>query len=104
MIYRLHCSIGNTVGLDDYLAYSEIDADGYWCRYLEFRADGRSLRYSTENAADHLGVLPEGVWDESEASKKEYGPVIIVSEELFNTIWNATRCSNDSFHETKGEK
>ncbi|WP_052574101.1 hypothetical protein [Haloferula sp. BvORR071] len=95
MIYRLECSSGNIHGLDEYVSYSEIGADGYWLRYLEFRADGSALRYTTQHPADHLGILPEGVWDEVEASKAEYGTVTPISRALFESVWSASHCMND---------
>ncbi len=95
MIYRLYSSSGNTLGLDECVSYSEIGDDGYWTRHIEMNADGTALRYTTARAADRHGVLPEGQWDEEEASKPEYGKVIIMSQELFEAVWSATRCLND---------
>jgi len=46
MIYRLNCSSGNTLGVEEYISYSEIGPTGAWHRYLEIRADGKTLRYS----------------------------------------------------------
>ena len=40
MLYRLYSSVGNSVGVDPYLGYSEIGDDGYWSRYIEFLPDG----------------------------------------------------------------
>ena len=81
MIYRLCCSSGNTIGIDEYVSYSEIDSESkLWCRYLEIRADGAAVRYSTEHPADSMGVLPEGEWDEAEVKKAEYGITHCISE------------------------
>jgi hypothetical protein len=94
MLYRLYCSSGNTVGVDEYVCYSEIGVDGYWLRYIEIKADGTAVRYRTDHAADSLGTLPDGQWDETEASKKEYGVVTAISKELFESLWIVTRCGN----------
>ncbi|MBB6096441.1 hypothetical protein HNQ60_005363 [Povalibacter uvarum] len=94
MKYLLCCSAGNTVGIDEYVSYSEIDEEGYWCRYLEINANGRALRYSTDRAADKFGVLPEGKWDEAEGSKSEYGVGCHISRELFDAAWQSVRCIN----------
>ena len=94
MIHRLYCSSGNSLGITDYLGYSEIGEDGHWIRYVESRADGTALRYSEALPADGLGVLPEGRWDETEASKREYGTVAAISAELFDAVWATTRCAN----------
>ena len=59
MKYRLYSSSGNTVGVDDYLGYSEIDADGYWSRYLEVKSDGAAYKHSRNHTADEFGILPE---------------------------------------------
>lgn len=96
MIYHVYSSFGNTVGVDDYLGYFEIGDDGYCCRYLEIRGDGVALRYSTSHAADELGVLPEGPWDEEEGGKEEYGRLVPISRDLFEAVWSVTRCVNDS--------
>ncbi len=96
MIYRLYCSSGNTVGIDEYVSYSEIGDDGYWLRYVEIKADGTALRYDTERAADTFGVLPEGMWNEEEASKPEYGATTAISPGLFEAVWATTRCVNGS--------
>ncbi|WAC73756.1 hypothetical protein OU995_03165 [Roseateles sp. SL47] len=96
MLYRLYCSSGNTVGIDEFLCYSEIEADGHWLRYVEVRADGTALRYDREHAADTFGVLPEGQWDELEASQVEFGTVSAISAGLFEAIWRTTRCVNVS--------
>jgi hypothetical protein len=95
MMYRLYCSSGNTVGIDEYISYSEIGPDGYWLRYVEIKAGAGILRYSHDHAADAHGVLPEGKWDEDEASKSEYGIVAAISGELFETVWAATRGMNE---------
>jgi len=94
MLYLLYCSSGNTLGIDEYVCYSEIGGDGYWVRYVEIKADGTALRYSMEHVADELGVLPEGKWDEAEASKPEYGVVRQVSAQLFEAVWSATQVAN----------
>jgi len=94
MEFRLYSSTGNTVGVDDHLGYSELDADGYWSRYLEIRADGSAYRYSRSHAADAFGVLPEGTWGDSQASKPGYGAVAEISQALFEAVWARTRCDN----------
>lgn len=52
MLYRLYSTIGNTRGLEDYLAYFEIDLDGYFTRYLEIHSNGLAYRYTRDLAAD----------------------------------------------------
>ncbi|MFG6485365.1 hypothetical protein ACG04R_01705 [Roseateles sp. BYS78W] len=94
MNYRLYCSSGNTVGVDEYVSYAEIDADGYYVRYLEINSNGTALRYTETHAADHLGILPEGPWDDAEASKPEYGHYFVISAQLFESVWAATRAVN----------
>lgn len=94
MIHRLYCSNGNTRQIDEYLGYSEIGEDGQWVRYVEIRADGTAVRYSEAHPADVHGVLPEGRWDETEASRREYGTVTAISPELFDAVWATTRCTN----------
>jgi len=94
MKYLLCCSSRNTVGIDEYVSYSEIDEDGYWCRYLEINAKGTALRYSTDHAADKFGVLPEGKWNEAEGAKPEYGVSRHISRELFDAVWRSVRCAN----------
>jgi len=96
MFYRLYCSSGNTVGVDEYVCYSEIGADGLWVRYVEIRSDGKALRYDQKHAADEYGVLPEGEWQEAEASLREFGTVSSISTELFEAVWSATRCINEA--------
>jgi len=44
MLYRLYSSTGNTVGLKKYFGYFEIDADGYFTRYLEINSNGLAYR------------------------------------------------------------
>ena len=44
MKHYLYCSSGNTVGLDEYLGFFEIDEDGYCTRYLEIRSDNGRAR------------------------------------------------------------
>lgn len=94
MIYWLYCSSGNTAGIDEYVCYSEISEDGYWNRYVEIRADGAALRYNRIRAADSFGVLPEGTWNESESSLREYGTVSAISSSLFEAVWLVTNCAN----------
>ena len=94
MLYRLHCTTNNSVGLEEYLSYSEIDDEGYWSRYLEIRADGTVLRYSTDKEADRFGILPEGLWNEAEAKNEKYGIVTAISVELFEAIWAKTDYDN----------
>jgi hypothetical protein len=91
MIYFLYCSSGNTVGIEEYLCYSEVSEDGYWLRYIEIKADGTVLKYSEEHKADHHGMLPEGKWEEAEASKSKYGVIRKISRQLFEAVWAATR-------------
>jgi hypothetical protein len=95
MLYRLYCSSENTLGVDEYVCYSEIGADDSWVRYVEIKSDGTALRYDREHAADQYGVLPEGEWEEEEATKREYGIVATISADLFQAIWSVTRCVND---------
>lgn len=95
MLYRLYCSSGNTLGVDEYVCYSEIGADGTWVRYVEVKSDGTALRYDRERAADEYGVLPEGEWEEAEATKREYGIVATISADLFQAVWSVTHCVND---------
>lgn len=94
MHHLLYCSSGNRLGIPEYLGYSEIGDDGYWVRYVEVRVDGTALRYSTGHSADAYGVLPEGQWDQKEASKAEYGAVTTISAKLFEAVWSTTRCIN----------
>lgn len=95
MRYRLYCSSGNSVGVVEYLCYSEIGPDSHVVRYIEVRADGAALRYSEAHPADSHGELPVGVWEEAEAIKPEYGTVAAISAQLFEAIWSTTRCLND---------
>lgn len=95
MLYSLYCSSGNKVGVDEYVCYSEIGADGLWVRYIEIRSDGKTLRYDLEHPADQYGMLPEGEWQEAEASLSEFGTVSRISAELFEAVWSATRCINE---------
>lgn len=95
MIYRLYCSSGNTVGLDEYVSYSEIGADGFWVRHVEIKADGTARRYSASHSADESGALPEGQWDAKEAAKPKYGLVVEISGHLFEAVWRATRATQD---------
>jgi hypothetical protein len=95
MLYRLYCSSGNAVGIKEYVGYFEIGDDGYTNRYIEIRTDGTAVRYSVAQPADRLGILPEGVWDETEASRNKYGILTGISKELFEAVWVVTQCSND---------
>jgi len=95
MIYRLNCSSGNTLGVEEYISYSEIDGTGAWRRYLEIRADGKALRYSASHLQDHWGMLPDGVWVESEATKPRCGVNLPISKELFESAWFSARCVNE---------
>lgn len=94
MLYVLYSSVGNTEGIEDYLAYSEIDDEGYFSRHIEIRSDGTALRYTEDLAADTYGQLPEGLWDATEASKTEYGIVFPITESLFSAVWQFTKCKN----------
>ncbi|MDP9919047.1 hypothetical protein J2W24_004716 [Variovorax boronicumulans] len=95
MLHRLYCSSGNTVGVGEYVCYSEIGADGSWVRYVEIKADGTALRYDTERAADQYEILPEGKWDEAESTMSEHGAVAAIPAKLFQAIRSVTRCIND---------
>jgi hypothetical protein len=94
MNHRLYCSSGNDLGIAEFVSYSELGDDGRWIRYVEIKADGTALRYSEALPADRHGVLPEGRWDETEASKPEYGTVTAISAELFEAVWTTTLCTN----------
>ena len=94
MKFRLCSTTGNTVGVDNYLGFSEIDDFGYWSRYIEINSNGSAYRYSRDHVADEYGILPEGLWDENEASKVEYGTVSVISAELFENVWARTKCDN----------
>jgi len=94
MHYKLYCSSGNSHGVEEYVSYFEIDDSGYSVRYIEVKADGSAFRYSTDHPADGYGVLPEGVWNEPEASKNEHGTVVSISAELFEAVWSTTVCAN----------
>ncbi len=96
MFYRLYCSSGNTLEVEEYVCYSELDDDGHWLRYVEITACGKALRYSREHLADGHGVLPEGVWDDQEMTAGEYGTVTPISNRLLEAVWSATRCINDA--------
>ncbi|MDR7331197.1 hypothetical protein [Roseateles asaccharophilus] len=95
MFHRLYCSSGNTLEVEEYVCYSELDDDGYWMRYVEITADGKALRYSREHLADSHGVLPEGTWDDQETAAREYGTMTPITDRLFEAVWAATRCVND---------
>jgi hypothetical protein len=101
MLYRLYCSSGNTLGVDEYVCYSEIGADDTWVRYVEIKSDGTALRYDRAHAADRYGVLPEGKWEEEELTKTEYGIVATISADLFQSVWSVTRCANDDGGQSK---
>ena len=89
MIYRLNCSSGNTIGVEEYISYSEIDDTGAWRRYLEIRADDTVHRYNTVYVSARFGELPDGVWIEAEAVKPEYGVNCAISKELFESAWRS---------------
>lgn len=91
MKHYLYCSSGNSHGLDEYIAFFEIAEDGYCTRYLEIPSVGMARMYTEENPADQYGVLPEGPWDAQEATKREYGTLSDISEQLFNNTWNSIR-------------
>lgn len=95
MKHYLYCSSGNTVGLDEYLGFFEIDEDGYCIRYLEIRSDGRALRYTEQDPADEFGVLPEKTWDEQAMAEPELGILKYISKGLFDSTWHATHCCNN---------
>ena len=94
MLYRLYSTTGNTCGLKEYLGYFEIDLDGYVTRYLEINSNGLAYRYTRDHPADEFGALPEGVWDETEASQAEYGSMALITAALFAAVWARTRCVN----------
>ena len=93
--FVLYSTVGNLQGVDEYLGYSELDAQGYWIRYIEIRSDGTAVRYSESHAADSHGVLPEGQWPGDEIAL-EFGPVMQITQALFETIWCRTTCVNVS--------
>lgn len=95
MLYRLYSSTGNTRGLHDFLGYLEIDLDDHFTRYLEIRSTGLAYRYTRDHPADQFGALPEGVWNETETSKAEYGVLAPITASLFATVWMRTRCDNE---------
>jgi hypothetical protein len=94
MLYRLYSSTGNTRGLDDHLGYFEIDVDGLFTRYLEINSNGSAYRYTRDHPADEFGALPEGVWDEVESSKADYGLLAPITAALFAAVWARTHCDN----------
>ena len=94
MLYVLYSFVGNSQGIEEYLAYSEIDEEGYWLRHLEIRADGRALRYTAELPADIYGQLPEGCWEPGESTRREYGTVAPITKALFYAVWSLTKCEN----------
>lgn len=94
MLYRIYSSTGNTHGLDDYLGYFEIDLDGYFTRSLEIHSNGLAYRYTRDHPADEFGALPEGVWNETDASKAELGTLAPITASLFAAVWARTRCDN----------
>jgi hypothetical protein len=95
MFYYLYSSVGNSVDINEYLGYFEIDSNKFWSRYLEIQSNGVTLKYSKVHSADSFGRLPEGVWNEVEASKSEYGILVPITSELFEAIWSKTICNND---------
>ena len=95
MLYRIYSSTGNTRGLENYVAYFEVDTDGYFTRYLEINSNGLAYRYTRDHPADKFGALPEGVWEEAEASKAEFGMIAPITASLFAAVWARTRCDND---------
>lgn len=95
MKYYLYCSAGNTVGLNEYLGFFEIAADGYCARYLEIQSGGDALRYTELAPSDKFGILPEGPWNEGEAAKPAYGTLTCIEAGLFETAWKAVECRND---------
>lgn len=94
MLYRLYSSTGNTRGVKEHIACFEIDVDGYFTRYLEINSNGLAFRYTRDHAADEFGALPEGIWNEAEASRAERGMVAPITASLFAAIWARTRCDN----------
>ena len=94
MKHRLYSSTGNTLGVESYLGFFEIDADGYVCRYIEIRSDGTALRYCETFSADGFGQLPEGPIDETEIAQAEYGVFAPITAEIFEVVWRNTICQN----------
>ena len=95
MIHRLYCSSGNTVGVHEYIGVFEIDPSDHCTRYVEIKADGTVLRYDLNHDADAFGQLPEGRWEEIEASKQMYGTYIAISSSLFESVWSAVHGANE---------
>ena len=98
MRYYLYSSTGNTLGIDPYIGYFQIGDDGFCKRYIELNAGGIALRYTEERSADIYGQLPEGNWSDNdpEMSKKAYGVITPITEDLFETAWTSTRCTNEN--------
>ena len=97
MVHFLYCSSGNTVGLDEYVGWFEVnEVEDLVHRYLEIRHDGTCLRYTEEHAADEFGVLPEGRWSEAASTigDREYGHLARVSARLFEAAWESTKAVN----------
>jgi hypothetical protein len=94
MLYRIYSSTGNTRGLKDYIAYLEIDVDGYFTRYLKISSNGMACRYTRDHPIDKFGSLPEGAWDELAASKAENGMLAPITAAMFSAVWARTRCDN----------
>ncbi len=95
MKYLLSNTCKNTCGIDLFIAYYEIDLEGYCARSLVFSSNGSVFRYTLEHEADQFGQLPEGIFEPSEYSKSVYGSTTEITAELFNTVWAHT--TSDTF-------
>lgn len=86
MKYCIYSSEGNTESLESYLAFFELDDEGYAQRYLEIRADGMPLRYTMDFHTDEYGFLPEGRIDDPAASRPEFGTFGPISKIVFEAV------------------
>jgi len=93
MRYFLHNSTGNTIGIEPYLALYEIDDEGEFFRSIEINANF-ALKYSRMYPADTYGQLPEGVWDDVEAAKPEFGSVSPITSQVFESAWSSIKAKN----------
>lgn len=96
MKHYLYCSVGNTEGLNEYIAFFEIAEDGYCARYIEIPSVGHALKYTIDEPADEFGALPEGPWDALEAAKPNYGTLNEISQQLFDCAWNGIQAGRKS--------
>ena len=95
MKYLFYSSTGNTLGLEEYIAYLELDNTGHCVRYLELKSEDSILRYSTSHAADRHGQLPEGVWNSGDVLDSAYGVQGLLPRGVFEALWTRLRCDND---------